>query len=457
MKERALNSAMELAKKYPGAELTVMAPTGSLGNMAPFADEWESFTGIPVTFFEGGYGMDYVTRISQETVSKTGRFDIAIPPPSHIPTFVRARLAIDLTDYVNKYNPELSGPNGIVNPLNQYGCSYKGQNYMIGTDGDAWITYLRTDYLRDPKEQKNFKSMFGYELDIPLTLNQYADHLKFFNRPDDNIYGGCNMFGPFTSKWMFFQAFAAKGKFYFKNNMEPEINSREGVEALQYLQDISEFQIPGALSFDWGGVYGSMTDAAAYSTHTWVSFANYNNREGSKTKDKITAALMPGWDVKGTVCHASPMADSWSYFVSRYSNYQELAYLWIQYNSSPEVSARAILNEAGYFDPFRYSHFKDPDIIQRYTIPVLDALLANTEVSFPDVILVGGAEYMDLLDKEVQAAITGLKTAEKALEDAASAWEDVTERYGREEQMEQWRWLKQFYPQSVKNAATRLS
>jgi multiple sugar transport system substrate-binding protein len=264
------------------------------------------------------------------------------------------------------------------------------------------------------------------------------------------------MFGPFTSKWMFFQAFTSKGKFYFNDKMEPEINSKEGVEALQYLQDIVEFQMPGALSFDWGGVYGAMTAGGAYSTHTWVSFANYNNREGSKTRGKITAALMPGWDVKGTICHASPMADSWSYIVSKYSEYQELAYLWVQYNSSPEVSAKAILAMGGYFDPFRYSHFRDPDIIERYTTQVLDALLANTQVSFPDVILVGGAEYMDLLDKEVQAAVTGLKTAKKALDDAAEKWEDVTERYGREQQLEQWKWLKQFYPKSVKDAAARI-
>ena len=83
------------------------------------------------------------------------------------------------------------------------------------------------------------------------------------------------------------------------------------------------------------------------------------------------------------------------------------------------------------------------------------AAVMNTEVSFPDVILVGGAEYMDLLDKEVQAAVTGLKSAKKALDDAAENWEAVTDRYGRENQIEQWRWLEQFYPRSVIDAAER--
>ena len=108
-----------------------------------------------------------------------------------------------------------------------------------------------------------------------------------------------------------------------------------------------------------------------------------------------------------------------------------------------------------YFDPFRYNHFTDPGVIDAYTKEFLDVLLASLEVSIPEIIMVGGIEYMDLLDKEVQAALRGLKTAKKALDDAAEVWEGVTERYGRDEQIEQWGWLKQYFPQSVHDAVAR--
>ena len=65
--------------------------------------------------------------------------------------------------------------------------------------------------------------------------------------------------------------------------------------------------------------------------------------------------------------------------------------------------------------------------------------LVNLSISIPEIILVGGVEYMDLLDKEVQNALKGIKSADKALADAAEAWEGVTERYGRKKQIEQWK------------------
>ena len=43
---------------FPDAELKVMIPTGSLGNMAPFGPKWEELTGIPfmMKWFYGRYG-----------------------------------------------------------------------------------------------------------------------------------------------------------------------------------------------------------------------------------------------------------------------------------------------------------------------------------------------------------------------------------------------------------------
>jgi len=455
--ERAVNSAKQLAKKYPDAKLKVMVPTGSLGNMAPFGPQWEELTGVPVSFFEAGYGDDYAAKVLQESVSKTGEFDVTPPPPHMIPTCVESKLALDLTEWTKRYDPELTGPNGVVAPLDKFGCIYKGRVYALDTDGDAWSLFLRKDYLENPKEQKNFKSQFGYDLKKPETWKEFADQLKFFNRPDDNFYGGIMLYASFYSKFEFIQVFASKGNYYFNDNMEPMINNKDGVEALQYLQDISEFQHPGVWSMQWGETYKGMSDGLAYATFAWPAFSRYNNKPGNVAQGKLSYVVTPGWDVKGKVCHATILPYSWAFIVSRYSKYPELAYLWAQYNQSPQISAKAVLEDGGYFDPFRYNHFTDAGVINAYTKEFLDVLLASLQVSVPEIILVGGIEYMDLLDKEVQAALRGLKTAKKALDDAADRWEEVTERYGREEQIEQWKWLKQYFPQTVHDAVARKS
>jgi len=453
--ERAINSAKELAKKYPGAELKVMVPTGSLGNMAPFGPKWEELTGIPVSFFEAGYGDDYAAKVLQEAVSKTGEFDVTPPPPHMIPTCVESKLAVDLTDWVAKYDPELTGPNGVVAPLDKFGGNYKGRVYALDTDGDAWSLFLRKDYLENPKEQQAFKRQFGYDLKKPETWPELADQIKFFNRPDDGFYGGIHLYNAFYSKFAFLQVFTSRGNYYFNDDMEPMVNNQDGVEALQYLQDISEYQHPGVWSMQWGETYKGMSDGLAYSTFAWPAFSRYNNKPGNVAQNKLAYTVTPGWEVKGKVCHATMLPYSWAFIVSRYSKYSELAYLWAQYNQSPQISAKAVLEDGGYFDPFRYNHFTDAGVIDAYTKEFLDVLLASLEVSIPEIIMVGGIEYMDLLDKEVQAALRGLKTAKKALDDAAEVWEGVTERYGREEQIEQWSWLKQYFPQSVHDAVAR--
>ncbi|HEB29276.1 MAG TPA: hypothetical protein ENI15_00160 [Spirochaetes bacterium] len=82
-------------------------------------------------------------------------------------------------------------------------------------------------------------------------------------------------------------------------------------------------------------------------------------------------------------------------------------------------------------------------------------LLASLGVCIPEIIMNGGIEYMSLLDIEVQSALRDLKTAQKALDNAAKVWEGVTELYGRDDQIEQWRQLKQYFPQSVHDAVAR--
>jgi multiple sugar transport system substrate-binding protein len=51
----------------------------------------------------------------------------------------------------------------------------------------------------------------------------------------------------------------------------------------------------------------------------------------------------------------------------------------------------------------------------------------------------GTPEYWSALDREIAAALSGRKTAEEALADTAAAWEAVTDRLGRERQLQLYR------------------
>ena len=51
-----------------------------------------------------------------------------------------------------------------------------------------------------------------------------------------------------------------------------------------------------------------------------------------------------------------------------------------------------------------------------------------------DLMIPGGWEYMQTLDKNIHLALIHKLTAEEALQKTADEWNEITERYGRTEQ-----------------------
>lgn len=50
----------------------------------------------------------------------------------------------------------------------------------------------------------------------------------------------------------------------------------------------------------------------------------------------------------------------------------------------------------------------------------------------------GAPEYWDIMDENLSAAMSGQKSAQEALSDTASTWEEITDRLGRDKQLQQY-------------------
>jgi multiple sugar transport system substrate-binding protein len=48
----------------------------------------------------------------------------------------------------------------------------------------------------------------------------------------------------------------------------------------------------------------------------------------------------------------------------------------------------------------------------------------------------GAPEYWDIMDKNLSAAMSGEKTAKQALDDTAKTWQEITDRLGRDKQLQ---------------------
>jgi multiple sugar transport system substrate-binding protein len=65
----------------------------------------------------------------------------------------------------------------------------------------------------------------------------------------------------------------------------------------------------------------------------------------------------------------------------------------------------------------------------------VDNLQNTIEHSVPCINITGNNDYIQALDNNIQAVVTGGKTPEKAMQDAAAEWEKITDRIGRDKQI----------------------
>ena len=97
----AAKAAKELAAGRQ-VSLTILQPSGSLGNVKPVADLFTAETGIEVNYLEVPLG-EITQKILLEAVSRSGAFDIALPATFGIPDLAESGILVNLDQYAAKY------------------------------------------------------------------------------------------------------------------------------------------------------------------------------------------------------------------------------------------------------------------------------------------------------------------------------------------------------------------
>jgi multiple sugar transport system substrate-binding protein len=84
---------------------------------------------------------------------------------------------------------------------------------------------------------------------------------------------------------------------------------------------------------------------------------------------------------------------------------------------------------------FRTSHFSSPVVRAFLPNDYLDIYQQTIAINFPELRIPGTAEYYDALDVNVQKALSGEISAQEALDATAATWNEITDKFGREDQM----------------------
>lgn len=441
----AAQRAKELAGGKPVA-LTILEPSGSLGNIKPVADGWKAATGIDIQYVE--VPLDQINqKVLLEAVSKSGSFDIALPASFGLPDLVTSGILVNLDQLAERYAPEDYQEDYLYTIANYY----KGSLYGYETDGDAYVMFYLKDWLDDPEENKKFSDKHGYKLKVPETWQELDAMMAFFHRPDVHRYGGALYRTQYFIAWEWWVRFHAKGFYPFDEDMKPQINNDAGVKALEELVAASKYLYPGARSNGLFENFEAYGQGNKFCNIGWGGTQKFLNSDKSKVKGKLAFGPMPGGIVKDKLLKTPYFNWGWNYVVSSVSKNPEIAYLFTLYACSPAMSTLAVRDVDGYFDPFRAVHYQDQQIIKNYSEPFLAVHEEAMRDSIPDLYLRGQGEYFDVLRVNVQAADVGKMTAKEALDDVANKWESITRRMGKQSQIVQWRFLKSNYPPAIRN------
>ena len=173
---------------------------------------------------------------------------------------------------------------------------------------------------------------------------------------------------------------------------------------------------------------------------SFPSIFGYGNANPKSTvKGMQKPCVVPATDASGKMVRRAAEAAGTSYMVNSYSDHPELAYLFIQWLTSPSVGNRAIAHPKGFWDPFRKQNLGNAGIIKKFSNEFLEKTMENAQFTTSLLYIEGHYEYMKILDNNLADVMNGNITAKKAAANIEKRWNAVTEDIGRKEQIEVWR------------------
>lgn len=457
--ERAVNAAKFLFEKHPdwkGTELVLACVGGYEAGFNAMKGGWENATGTKVTIVTTPLP-EFFEKMMVEAVSKTGGVDLINAQTMYLSDLAEAGLLYALDDAAMWINIREHGrPDGYIYPLDFTIPYYNGKLYGFLQDGDVQMLYYRKDYFEDPTEQENFESQYGYPLEPPKTMFEYRDMCEFFTRPPD-LYGHCEPRELTRNSFTYYLYVTAKkwpNWYYFDDNMNPQLTVKEAIEAAELYVGNTENSPPNQPELAGLTAYQSFADGKTIFTFGAPSTARVLQDPKATSRDKWNTYPIPGYRITGPdgkeiLNRRSVNLASWSLCVSNYSKKRDLAACLAAYFADPDVLVDAMVAGGTWHDPCRYNAVgpNAPARLKDVRGPVLNAFLTNAEILAPMLAGVrGSTEYNVTLSKNLHAAMVGSMDPETALKTTEDQWNEVTERLGKEKQIEAWKVIKKYYP-----------
>jgi multiple sugar transport system substrate-binding protein len=432
-------------KKFEGVELTVMPVE------EPYAMGFRNFEEDMKEKFGVTFKYDFTTepeafnKIITDFVLGSSPYDIVLFMPSHM---------ADISDYLEPVgdwaaanNVDFGKENWLPRAWSLY-TQWKGKWITMPWDIDVVFFMYNKEAFERPENQAKYKEMYGKDLKLPETWDEYAQLAEFFQGWDwagdgREHYGVAETWTKGYYWYMWQPRFASFGGQYFDENMKALVNSEAGVAALKNMVEAKKGAAPGMANFAYADQETSFAKGDTAMTFSWPSVLKVAELgEQSAVKGKVGLALLPAGEPGGK--RLASLEGGWSMGVPKASKNKDAAMCVIWYLSQPEVHDANTRNPPQGMDPGTYSAFAPGSLMCEGYPTAADLCVVNKqsiETGYPEIYLHGNGQYMDALNYEVGEALENGKDPQQAMDDVAKKWDEITEQIGVDIQKADWQML----------------
>jgi len=343
---------------------------------------------------------DLHAAILQKEGLKNGDWDIAHVVTDWLLEAWESGSLQDLQPYIVQ-NPPDSYPQGWSNSLlamQQFDGALAGLPFH---DGPECLIY-RKDLFEDEAEQKAFRQQYGKALTVPKTWDDFIEVARFFNRPDQNLYGTVFAGLPdgHNTVFDFCLQLWTRGGNLADTTGNVNIDTPAAAEGLQFYKDTlldTTVVHPGTMHYESVATGMAFARGEAAMMVNWFGFASMCEviiESAVKGKVDITnIPVAPG--------HQSASLNVyWLYTIGSGSKHKDVAYDFLHFAVNQQ-NDKLLTLEGGI--GCRISTWKDEEINQ--TIPYYHKLehLHQSARSLPQ--LANWAQIAHIIDNVVLKAI----------------------------------------------------
>ena len=439
-----------------------------------FLTPWEAYTGAKIKWIDLAQA-DYNARLQQSIATGTADFDILeMGAPfegdmgvkdllSEMPGWVKTQ--IDFDDYVNYLKPPVG--------------TWAGKIHRVTIDSDCHTINYRTDVFSDldlAKQWADWKDKEGLETwGQPKTWQQVQQVTKFLKGKKvkgKEVYGFLDQPKPWGGFQFYFTGsratayakYPGEKNWLFDENMKPLVNNPAWVRAIQDVVDalpsepgdqinadpnttaFQQFVTGTGSLLEWWGDIG--TFARTSDTATIGEVLNFDILPGS---DDVYNFRTQKWEkLASGPNHAPNMAYlGWGIYVMKSVDAdpkrQKAAWSAAAHLGGKDLSMWTAAYPSG-FQPYRKSHTNlDLWALAGYDKKYIGSYMDSQSTSYNhpnsaiEPRIPGIFQYYSMAEDELQKTFAGKQTAQQGADNVAAAWEKLTDKLGRENQIKYYR------------------